>query len=58
MVTDADVDRYYRDTVPADMRKVRRCGGDYMPSVHPGFSYHKPDPSRPFNEVPRRGGRL
>lgn len=54
---DAEVDSYYRNTVRADMARAQECGAEYMPVVYPGTSYHNPA-DRPFNEQPRRGGRL
>lgn len=56
--SDAEVDNYYRNTVRADMARAQECGAEYMPVVYPGTAYHNPDPGRPFNEQPRRGGRL
>jgi len=55
--SDAEVDNYYRNTVRADMARAQECGAEYMPVVYPGTSYHNPA-DRPFNEQPRRGGRL
>ncbi|MBE7436581.1 MAG: hypothetical protein HS100_21880 [Anaerolineales bacterium] len=55
--SDAEVDNYYRNTVRADMVSAQECGAEYMPVVYPGTSYHNPV-GRPFNEQPRRGGRL
>ena len=55
---DSDVDAYYSNEVMADRTRAQECGAEYMPVVFPGHAYHNPDPSRPFNEYPRRGGRL
>lgn len=55
--SDAEVDNYYRNTVRADMARAQECGAEYMPVVYPGTAYHNPA-DRPFNEQPRRGGRL
>ena len=57
-VSDAEVDNYYKDTIVPDIAQAKECGADFMPVVYPGTSYHNPDPNRPFNEYPRRGGRL
>ena len=57
-VGDAEVDDYYTHAVIPDIARAKECGAEYMPVVYPGHSYHNPDPSRPFNEYPRRGGRL
>jgi hypothetical protein len=55
--TAADVD-HWQQTMADDMARAAECGADYMPVVYPGHSYHNPDPTRPFNEYPRQGGRL
>jgi len=57
-IRDTEVDNYYKRTVIPDMARAKECGAEYMPVVYPGHAYHNPDPSRPFNEYPRRGGRL
>ena len=53
----ADVD-FWRQAMTADIAAAAECGADFMPVVYPGHSYHNPDPTRPFNEFPRQGGRL
>jgi hypothetical protein len=55
--SDGDVD-FWLPTMLDDMTRAQECGADFMPVVYPGHSYHNPDPSRPFNEIPRRGGDL
>ncbi len=57
-VSDAEVDNYYKSTIIPDIARAKECGAEFMPVVYPGTAYHNPDPSRPFNEYPRRGGRL
>jgi hypothetical protein len=57
-VSDVEVDRYYTNTILPDMARATECGAEFMPVVYPGTAYHNPDPSRPFNQYPRRGGRL
>jgi hypothetical protein len=52
-----DVD-FWQPAMVQDMARAAECGAEYMPVVYPGHSYHNPDPSRPFNEYPRQGGRL
>ena len=56
-VTDSDAD-YYRSIMLEDMARAKECGAEYMPVVYPGFAYHWADPNNPFNQIPRRGGRL
>ncbi|MBN2116458.1 MAG: hypothetical protein JW730_07805 [Anaerolineales bacterium] len=57
-VSDAEVDNYYKNTIIPDIAQAKECGAEFMPVVYPGSAYHNPDPNRPFNEYPRRGGRL
>lgn len=57
-VSDAEVDNYYKNTIIPDIARAKECGAEFMPVVYPGTAYHNPDPNRPFNEYPRRGGRL
>jgi hypothetical protein len=59
--TDEEVDLWsYR--MRADMARAEQCGADYMPVVWPGTSFHNSDrpavTNIPFNQIPRRGGRL
>ena len=55
-VLDAHVDEY-QAALNADMAQAQACGADLLPVVYPGIAYHNPG-GRPFNEIPRRGGRL
>jgi hypothetical protein len=55
--TTGDVD-FWHGAMVEDIAHAADCGAEYMPVVYPGHSYHNPDPSRPFNEYPRMGGRL
>ena len=55
--TDAQVDEY-ESIMRADIARAMECGAEFMPVVYPGHSYHSADPTRPFNQYPRRGGRL
>ena len=55
--TDSDAD-YYKSIMLEDMARAKECGAKYMPVVYPGFAYHWADPDNPFNQIPRRGGRL
>jgi hypothetical protein len=55
--TDAQVDEYV-PILRADIAHSKECGAEFMPVVFPGHSYHSADPTRPFNQFPRRGGRL
>jgi hypothetical protein len=57
-VSDTEVDNYYKNTITPDITRATECGAEFMPVVYPGTAYHNPDPSRPFNEYPRRGGQL
>jgi hypothetical protein len=52
-----DVD-FWKPAMEDDIARAEECGADFMPVVYPGHSFHNADPSRPFNELPRRGGRL
>ena len=54
--TDAQVDEY-ESIMRSDILRAKECGAEFMPVVYPGSSYHNPA-GRPFNENPRRGGRL
>jgi hypothetical protein len=55
--TTDDVD-FWVPTMVEDLARAEKCGAELMPVVYPGHSYHNPDPSRPFNEIQRQGGRL
>ena len=55
--TDSDAD-YYKSIMLEDMALAKECGAEYMPVVYPGFAYHWANPNNPFNQIPRRGGRL
>jgi hypothetical protein len=54
---DRDVD-FWKPAMEDDIARAEDCGAEFMPVVYPGHSFHNPDPTRPFNEIPRRGGRL
>jgi hypothetical protein len=55
--TDGDAD-YYKSIMREDMRRTKECDAEYMPVVYPGYAYHWANPDNPFNQIPRRGGRL
>lgn len=49
---------FWKPAMEADIAGAEECGAEFMPVVYPGHSYHNADPSRPFNQYPRRGGKL
>lgn len=59
--TDEEVD-HWSNRMRADMVQAKQCGADYMPVVWPGTSFHNSEmpgsTGTPFNQIPRRGGRL
>jgi hypothetical protein len=54
----ASTDRFYRQEAGKDIAEARAHGMDYLPVVFPGFSWHHLKEGRPFNQIPRRGGRF
>ena len=36
----AGIERFYADSVAADLQETRELGIEYMPVVFPGFSWH------------------
>ena len=54
----AGIERFYADSVAADLQETRALGIEYMPVVFPGFSWHNMNPSAAINQIPRRGGRF
>jgi hypothetical protein len=54
----AGIERFYADTVAADLQETRQLGIEYMPVVFPGFSWHNMNPAAAINQIPRRGGRF
>jgi hypothetical protein len=54
----AGIERFYADSVAADLEETRRLGIGYMPVVFPGFSWHNMNPTAALNQIPRRGGRF
>jgi len=54
----AGIERFYADSVTADLQETRALGIEYMPVVFPGFSWHNMNPSAAINQIPRRGGRF
>ena len=54
----AGIERFYADSVAADLQETRELGIEYMPVVFPGFSWHNMNPSAAINQIPRRGGRF
>ena len=41
----AGIERFYADSVAADLVETRRLGIDYMPVMFPGFSWHNMNPA-------------
>jgi hypothetical protein len=52
---DAGVDAFRRDVIAPDLAETTKAGGEYMPVVFPGFSWHNLNGGR-LNQIPRRGG--
>ena len=52
------IERFYADSVAADLGEARAFGIDYLPVVFPGFSWHNMNPSTAINQIPRRAGRF
>ena len=61
-VDDAGDDSFRSQLVGPDIALTSSRGQDYMPGIFPGFSWHNlfrnRGELRPFNEIPRRGGRF
>jgi hypothetical protein len=56
--TPAEVARHARERWQPDLDWCRKHGKAYLPVVFPGFSWSNLKPGRPFNEIPRLGGKF
>lgn len=52
---DAGADNFAKTLIAPDLAAATNAGGDYMPVIFPGFSWHNLN-GGPANEIPRRGG--
>ncbi|MCU0858951.1 MAG: glycoside hydrolase family 71/99-like protein [Pontiellaceae bacterium] len=55
---EAGADKWLEQVVIPDMKGCARLGMDYIPAICPGYSFHNADPSKPYNSIPRCGGRF
>jgi len=51
-------DIFRENYIDPDVAECKRYGIDYMPVVFPGFSVSNYKPQKPFNEIPRNGGKF
>ncbi|MBM3851538.1 MAG: xylosidase/arabinosidase [Verrucomicrobia bacterium] len=54
----AGAEQWLAQVIIPDMAECARLGIDYMPAIYPGYSYHNADPAKPYNAIPRLGGRF
>lgn len=47
---------FIQSHVPSDLTYAAQYGIEYLPVIFPGFSFHNSEPTKPLNEIPRRGG--
>lgn len=52
------IDRFYAESVEADLAETRAAGIDYLPVLFPGFSWHHLRSESELNRIPRLGGRF
>lgn len=52
---DAGADDFSKNVIAPDLAAVTSAGGEYMPVIFPGFSWHNLNGGA-VNEIPRRGG--
>eukprot|EP00562_Extubocellulus_spinifer_P012218 CAMPEP_0178544764 /NCGR_PEP_ID=MMETSP0697-20121206/3288_1 /TAXON_ID=265572 /ORGANISM="Extubocellulus spinifer, Strain CCMP396" /LENGTH=1333 /DNA_ID=CAMNT_0020177297 /DNA_START=5112 /DNA_END=9113 /DNA_ORIENTATION=+ len=58
MVDGASADYFEKNYIKPDLKECESLGIDYLPVVFPGFSSHNLKPEKPFNEIPRLGGKF
>ncbi len=55
---EAGADKWRTEVVIPDMKECARLGIDYIPAIYPGYAFHNADPAKPYNSIPRIGGRF
>jgi hypothetical protein len=55
---EAGARKWMENVVIPDMKECARIGIDYIPAVYPSYSFHNADQSKPYNSIPRLGGRF
>ena len=55
---EAGARKWLETVVIPDMKECARIGIEYIPAIYPSYSFHNADPSKPYNAIPRWGGRF
>jgi hypothetical protein len=55
---EAGAQKWMEKVIIPDMKECTRIGIDYIPAIYPSYSYHNADQSKPYNAIPRLGGRF
>ena len=55
---EAGARKWMENVIIPDMKECARIGIDYIPAIYPSYSYHNADESKPYNAIPRLGGRF